>query len=241
MSRYLKSSLLGVLALTALLASSGTVRAQVILSEGFNGSVGPGFLFTNNSDSPNTTNSPPYFGFSTTANSGSHSFIVNFNATIGTLGTETISFWMMTPEIALDNGTIVSFFTRTTGNPASFPDRLQLRMSTNGSSSNAGTLAEDVGDFTTLMLDINPLEDTTTYPGVFTQFNATISGLGAPTTGRLAFRYYVHNAGPFGTNSDAIRIDDLLVTAVPEPGSMALCGLVAGFGAWRLRRRKVTA
>jgi hypothetical protein len=31
------------------------------------------------------------------------------------------------------------------------------------------------------------------------------------------------------------------VSSVPEPGSvLALCGLVAGAGAWRLRRRKVT-
>src|SRR2546428_3306592 len=48
-----------------------------------------------------------------------------------------------------------SFYTRTVDMP-SFPDRLQVRMSTNGASSNVGTTATDVGDFTTLLLDINP-------------------------------------------------------------------------------------
>ena len=52
-------------------------------------------------------------------------------------------------------GLIMTFYTRTVDAPA-FPDRLQVRMSTNGASSNVGTTATDVGDFTALLLDINP-------------------------------------------------------------------------------------
>ena len=54
----------------------------------------------------------------------------------------------------------MSFYTRTVDAPT-FPDRLQVRMSTNGASSNVGTTATDVGDFTALLLDINPTYTTT--------------------------------------------------------------------------------
>src|SRR5206468_1050567 len=113
-------------------------------------------------------------------------------------------------------------WTRTVDVPA-FPDRLQVRMSTNGNSSNVGSTAVDVGDFTTLLLDINPLYTTTGYPNVWTQFSVTISGLGGPVTGRLAFRYFVEDAGFSGTHSDYIGIDTVQyacngnVTPTPTP------------------------
>ena len=80
-------------------------------------------------------------------------------------------------------------------------------MSTNGTSSNVGSTATNVGDFTTLLLDINPTYTTTGYPNVWTNFVVTVSGLGGPITGRLAFRYFVENGGPSGANSDYIGID----------------------------------
>jgi hypothetical protein len=80
-------------------------------------------------------------------------------------------------------------------------------MSTNGTSSNVGSTATDVGDFTMLLLDINPTYTTSGYPNVWTQFTVTVSGLGSPTTGRLAFHYFVENGGPSGANSDYIGID----------------------------------
>src|SRR5205085_6656010 len=78
---------------------------------------------------------------------------------------------------------------------------------TNGASSNVGTTATDVGDFTTLLLDINPTYTLTGYPNVWTQFTVTVSGVPSLTTGRLAFRYFVENGGPTGANSDYIGID----------------------------------
>ena len=76
----------------------------------------------------------------------------NFN---NTTSADTISNWLLTPPLTLQNGAVLTFWTRTVDAPA-FPDRLQVRMSTNGASSNVGTTATDVGDFTTLLLDINP-------------------------------------------------------------------------------------
>jgi plastocyanin len=132
-------------------------------------------------------------------------------------GTATISNWLLTPEQNLRNGNVLTFYTRTTDVGAQlFPDRLQVRMSTNGTSTNVGTTATDVGDFTTLLLDINPTYDDQ-YPHVWTLFTVTISGVPSPTTGRLAFRYFVENGGPNGANSDYIGIDRVVYNG-PCPG-----------------------
>jgi len=63
-----------------------------------------------------------------------------------------------------------------------------------------------------LLLEINPNLQLSVYPMVWTQYSITISGLAAPTSGRIAFRYFVTNAGLNGTNSDYIGIDDFVHT-----------------------------
>ena len=133
----------------------------------------------------------------------------NFNST-GAVGT--ISDWLLTPQTALQNGTTLRFFTRTvTG--AQFPDRMEIRMSTAGASVNVGTSATSVGDFTTLLLTINPTlaSGPTGYPDVWTEFTATVSGLAAPTNGRFAFRYSVDDGGANGANSNYIGLDDVRI------------------------------
>lgn len=150
-----------------------------------------------------------------------------------TTGVGTISNWMLTPVRNLQNGDTLSFWTRSTDGHV-FPDRLQIRMSTAGSSTNVGAGPNDVGDFTELLLDINPTYGTD-YPDVWTQFTVTVAGLGAPVDGRFAFRYFVENAGPNGSNSDYIGIDAAEYTVVPEPATLAALGLGA---AALLRRRK---
>ena len=85
-------------------------------------------------------------------------------------------------------------------------------MSTNGASVDVGRTATDVGDFTTLLLDINPTYTTSGYPNIWTQFTVSLSGIASPTRGRLALRYFVENGGPSGTNSDYIGIDTLEVS-----------------------------
>jgi subtilisin-like proprotein convertase family protein len=138
----------------------------------------------------------------------------NFN---NTAGAGTISNWLFTPVTALANGDQLTFWTRTTD--GTFPDRLQVRMSTNGASVNAGASETSVGDFTTLLLDINPTLTGTGYPTVWTQQTATVAGLSAPTSGRLAFRYFVTNGGPTGANSDYIGIDNVSYLKPP----LAIC------------------
>lgn len=131
-------------------------------------------------------------------------------------GANIISNWLFTPTVTLNNGDMFSFWTRTIDVPT-FPDRLQLRLSTNGSSVNVGVTNTSVGDFTTLLLDINPTYTTIGYPNTWTQYSVTLSGLGGPVSGRFAFRYFVENGGPSGANSDFIGVDNVVYTAALLP------------------------
>jgi hypothetical protein len=135
----------------------------------------------------------------------------NYNATTGA---QTISDWLMTPTVTIQNGDTISFWTRT-GDGSSYPDRLELRMSLNGSSTDCGTLSTDVGDFSTVLVEINPSLTVGGYPETWTQYSATISGVAAPTSGRFAFRYFVTDAGPSGTNSNYIGLDLVEYNSAP--------------------------
>jgi hypothetical protein len=140
-------------------------------------------------------------------NGASDSYIgANFN-NVNSSGT--ISNWLITPNLTLKNGDVISFFTRTSSDNM-WADRLQVRMSTNGASANVGTGPTTVGDFTTMLLEINPNLQLSVYPMTWTQYTITISGLSAPTSGRIAFRYFVTNGGINGTNSDYIGIDNFV-------------------------------
>ena len=137
-----------------------------------------------------------------------------------TAGKGTISNWMITPVVTIRSGTRLIFYTRTVTTPQ-FPDRLQVRMSTNGDSSNIGQTPTDVGDFTTLLLDIDPEYAVTGYYNKWTQYIVLLGGSTEPQTGRLAFRYFTENGGPDGPNSHYIGIDtfvyDTCETPTPTP------------------------
>jgi subtilisin-like proprotein convertase family protein len=151
-------------------------------------------------------------------NTGTGYIGANFN---NTTGANTISNWLFTPNTTLKNGDRFSFYTRTAS--GAFPDRLQVRMSTNGASVNAGTSNTSVGDFSTMLLDINPTYTNTGYPTAWTQYTVTLSGLPiAGVSGRIAFRYFVENGGPGGANSDYIGIDDVVYTTF-NPAPVTTC------------------
>ena len=130
-------------------------------------------------------------------------------------GLATISNWLMTPPLTLQNNTQFRFWTQTDASPR-YPDRLQVRMSTNGTSSDVGSTAVSVGDFSTLLLDINPTYTTNGYPTGWTQYSFTITGLPSSSTGRIAFRYFVENGGPNGANSEYIGIDGMQFFCAPS-------------------------
>lgn len=134
----------------------------------------------------------------------------NFNNTTGSTGV--ISNWLLTPVLSFGSNASFQFWTR---KPAGtdYPDRLEVRLSRNGASTELGTGATQVGDFQEVLLSINPTLTFGVYPTTWTQY--TITDLPRSGSGRIAFRYFVTNAGPTGSNSDYIGIDTVSYSAGP--------------------------
>ena len=163
------------------------------------------WYFLNNSDSPNE-------------NWGNGN-INNFNAYNGSaflgVGYESsnslepvmLSNWAVSPSRTFNNGDVITFYSRRINFTPVFPDRLEVRMSSAGNSIYTGFSAEDTGDFNTLLLSINPDLTSTGYPSEWTQYTVIISGLNGTVNGRIAFRYFVPDGGPGGSNSNYIGID----------------------------------
>lgn len=201
-------------------------------SEGFEDITtlpGMGWAFQNNS-SPlgltdwfqgNDTVFPAQAG-STTSYIGA-----NFN---NTSGTGTISNWMMTPAVTLEAGDTIKFWTSTAAGSI-WPDRLEVRMSLNGTSTNVGATATSVGDFTTVLAEVNPGLVQGGYPETWTEYTITLTAaqVPAPTQGRVAFRYFVTDGGPNGANSNYIGIDTFSYTGTP-PTAVTLSGVSAVAG-----------
>ncbi len=127
-------------------------------------------------------------------------------------GSGTISNWLISPMVTLSNGDTFSYWTRTS--TGVHPDRLEVRLSTNGTSTNVGSTATSVGDFTTVIDTVNPnlLTGSANYPTTWTQHTITVSGLSGTFTGRFAFRYAVTSAGNGQPNGEYIGVDDVAYT-----------------------------
>ncbi len=210
---------------TASVLSLVAALPVTLINEGFNVvSPLPAGWAQQNLSTPAGTNPLWFQGNTTVFNSQSgpaDSYAAaNFN---GVAGANTISNWLFTPNITLTNGDVFTFWSRTVPAPA-FPDRLEVRMSTNGASVNAGVTNTSVGDFTNLLLTINPGLTVGGYPNAWTQYTITIAGLGAPASGRLAFRYFVTNGGPAGANSDFIGVDNVVYTTAGASSTICAGG-----------------
>ena len=218
MKRIYSKILQGLVIPCMALSISQTTHAQSF-TEGFENIANmTDWFVANNSDSPS-----PTFGWGAgnpatfPAQAGAGYLSCNYQTTTAVSGA-TISNWLFTPSRVFNNGDVITFYTRRTS--SNYPDRLQVRLSTNGPIANVGNTSTSVGDFTNLLLDINPTLTVGGYPSTWTQYTITISGLAAPTSGRIAFRYFVTNAGSNSTNSDYIGIDSYTYTStLPAPSN----------------------
>jgi len=209
--------------------------AAPLLTEGFDNIstlAGSGWALVNNSTPGGSTS---WFqggqgGASFPAQAGAaNSYIAsNFNA--AGFGGD-ISNWLIMPELILGGGAELSFYTRT--DDSGIADRLEVRWSGNGASTNVGGTASSVGDFTMLLNPvINQMLDPNGYPTSWTKYTYSLTGLGLD--GRFALRYYVTDTN---TNGNLIGIDSVNVEAVPEPASLTLLGLgLTGLAASRRRK-----
>jgi len=205
--------------------NSKVTQAQILINEGFNTVVPLPVGWAQQNLSTPIGSVPTWFQgnpavFPSFAGAPTAYVGINFNS-VG--GANTISNWLFTPQVAIANGNVFSFYTRAATGGGVFPDRLELRMSTNGASVNVGATNTSVGDFTAVLVSVNPTLTATGYPEVWTQYNVTISGVPAPTTGRFAFRYFVPDGGPSGANSNFIGVDEVqygvACTGTPTPGN----------------------
>ncbi len=194
-----------------LVVSSGAAQA-VSITEGFDDVALPGWTKTNLSSPVGSTGwfqgNPAVFPSQAGA---TNSYIgANFN---NTTGSGDISNWLITPmQTTLSSTDTLSFWTRTpTASP--FPDRLEVRVSTNGACS-PGATAASVGDFTTLLTSVNPTLAVGGYPETWTQITTPLTGVVGDATGCIALRYFVTLGGPTGDNSNYIGIDTFSYTDV---------------------------
>ncbi len=159
-------------------------------------------------------------GFISADYTSSHNLV---DMTVPKLGT--ISNWVISPKVILQNGDKIVFYSRQTDTLGRFADRLQVLVSPNGASIECGR-GESVGDFTIKILDINQemgsgsptnpfvngaltypagiyvFNPVKAYPAFWTRFEAVVRGLDAPTEGRFALRYYVPLGGAYFDNAN---------------------------------------
>jgi len=217
-------------------ALAGPASASALLSETFDdisSLAGAGWVMTNNSAPVGSTGWFQGNDGIFAAHSGAPDSYIAANFLNADFGGN-ISNWLLTPTMTLWDGVTLTFFTRTVDAPL-FPDRLEVRLSTNGASTDVGATDASLGDFSTLLLAINPALDVAGYPSDWTQFTVEMSGLGGMVDGRIGFRYFVTDTS---INADYIGIDSVSVQAVPEPGLAALMMAALASAALPIRRRK---
>ncbi len=211
--------------------SSSNSRMATLLTENFDDITtlpGAGFDLVNASDAPASDwfqGNP--LSFPSQAGAPESYIGANFNSTSGSV----INNFMITPPLDLENGDEIIFWSRSSETTPGFdfPDRLEVRIDPTGADTDPAN-STDVGSYTELLLEINPTLASMGYPEVWTQFTATVTGLTGTVNTRVAFRYWVTDAGPLGNNSDYIGIDTLTIEEGGTTPPPAMDMIYAGEG-----------
>jgi hypothetical protein len=206
-------------AVAAALASVGAAASAQALTEGFDnvgGLTSAGWSLVNTSPSPGQ----PWFqgnaGIFTSASGAENSYAAaNFLSTNATSGP--VSNWLITPQLLLDPTSTVSMLVRVAGE--GFLDRVDVLLSTTGTAP---------GDFSLL----GTYSSSTDTGWVAQSFSVNLT---AASPSYVAFRYAIDDVA---TSGNYLGIDNVSITAVPEPATAVLFGLgLAGL----LARRRFSA
>lgn len=213
--------------LAVLLAATGATQATTLLNEGFENVAGleaEGWVQRNLSSPVGLPWGQGFVGpFTAQGGSDASYAVANFeSAAFGSGGV--IDNWLMTPVLGFDASNTVTFWTRTIFNPSIFPDRLELRLSLSGGST-------ETAEFGTVLVTVNPDLTATGYPNAWTAYSATFTATPG-SSGRLGFRYTVPN----NFNADFIGLDTVSVSAVSEPAAALM--MLLGVGGLILHRRR---
>jgi len=203
----------------AIATGSMAAHAQVVLVQGFDdvaALAASGWSFLNTSTSPGTNWFQGNSGIFDAASGAPDSYAAaNFLGTTGATGS--VSNWMITPQLLLDSTSTVSFLARTAG--SGLLDTVQVMVSTSGIAPANFTM---VGSYSSSAAT------------GWTPVNFSL-GLLSQTPAFVAFRYVVADVS---VNGNYLGIDDVVITAVPEPATLLLLGLgIAGL----LARRRFNA
>lgn len=122
------------------------------------------------------------------------------------IGASNLNNYLISPQFVLAANTKLRFWSRTV-DLRKYADRLRVRLSTNGASTN-------VADFSTVLLTINEQLEVNGFPNTWTQYTLDLPGTAAGA--RIAFHYDVTDGGTEGNNSDYVGLDEIQVY-VEEP------------------------
>ena len=205
---------LSPISLSLLILLSCTINAQTVTTEqGFEDiNTLPGWKMVNNS---NPLGDSSWFQGDRRLMEAQGGFVTSYiaanyrnTAAVDDGNAKTICNFLIMPN--LGNLANISFYTRTrkaANNFSIYPDRLYVVYSPTGEIE-TGNCTDGFGSFSETLEVINPdltKEDYPTgYPSTWQQFNIEING-----NGRIAFVYYVEDAGYYGQNSMFIGIDSV--------------------------------
>jgi len=139
-------------------------------------------------------------------------------------GAGIVSNWLISPAYTIQNGDKLTFYARGwqwddgAGDSTDYGNRLQVRINKTNDGTNVGS-GSNFGDFTSLMLDINPTylvssqvaPEPKSFPTTWTKFEVTVYGIEQPVKGRIGFRYFIEDAASNGTG---IAIDKVVYKSV---------------------------
>jgi hypothetical protein len=166
---------------------------------------------------------PPWFP--AWSNNGTNVGFIGADYTSTSAAAGIISNWLVSPPVLMQNGDKIEFFTRALlydylGDSTDFVNTLMLMVNTHNTGNNVGS-GGNSGDFDKTLVAINSgykeylasNPDPEAYPGRWTRFEGTVSGLNEPTWGRFAFRYFINGGGWNGLGS-GVAIDQVKYTSV---------------------------